>query len=175
MTREKSIGHEQTFEHDLIDLVDLRRELLRLSTQVGARLRRHGLTARTVSLKLRFADFRTISRSRTLGEPTAVGKRIFHEASTLLDAALPQGAAVRLIGVRAEQLVPDGDGSPLLWDPDEDWRDAENAIDRVAARFGGGVVTPAALVGRAPRKVGDTLNAKVIAERDGGGDASRTT
>jgi DNA polymerase-4 len=170
VTREKSIGHEQTFEHDLTDEVELRRELLRLSTQVAARLRKHGLAARTVALKLRFADFRTISRSRTLGEPTNVGKRIFEEVSELLAAALPEGGAVRLIGVRAEQLVPDGDGSPLLWDPDEDWRDAEHAIDKVAARFGGGLVTPAALVGRAPRRVGDTLNAKVITEREGRSD-----
>ncbi|WP_460569293.1 DNA polymerase IV [Humibacter soli] len=165
-TREKSIGHEETFEHDLTDLAVLRRELLRLSTQVAARLRKHGMTGRTVALKLRFADFRTISRSRTLGEPTNVGKRIFEEAAELLDAALDQGGAVRLLGVRAEQLVPDGTGAPLLWDPDEDWRDAEHAIDKVVAKFGGGVVTPAALVGSVPRRVGDTANAKVINERE---------
>ena len=68
--------------------------------------------------------------------------------------------------MRAEQLVPGGANAPVLWDPDEDWRDAENAIDRVAARFGAGAVTSAALVGTEPRRVGDTANAKVLRERE---------
>jgi DNA polymerase-4 len=165
-SREKSIGHEQTFEHDVTDAAVLRRELLRLSTQVAARLRSHRLTARTVALKLRYADFRTISRSRTLGDPTNVGRRIYEEAVTLLESALLPSDAIRLLGVRAEQLLPDGSGAPALWDPDEDWRDAEHAIDRVAAKFGAGAVTSAALVGTQPRRVGDTANARVIRERD---------
>jgi len=167
VSHEKSIGHEQTFETDVTDVTLLRRELLRLSTQVGARLRSHGMAGRTVALKLRYADFRTIARSRTLAEPTNVGKRLYEEAAGLLDATLRSGDAVRLIGVRAEQLLPDGSGAPVLWDPDEEWRDAENAIDRVAARFGAGTVTTASLVGTTPRKVGDTANARVIQERDG--------
>lgn len=165
-SREKSIGHEQTFEHDVTDASMLRRELLRLSGQVAARLRAHGLTARTVALKLRYADFRTISRSRTLTEPTNVGRRVYEEAASLLDAVLQPSDAIRLLGVRAEQLVPGGANAPVLWDPDEDWRDAENAIDRVAARFGAGAVTSAALVGTEPRRVGDTANAKVLRERE---------
>ena len=168
-SREKSIGHEQTFEQDVTDAAVLRRELLRLSSQVAARLRSHHLAARTVALKLRYADFRTISRSRTLGDPTNVGRRIYEEASTLLESALLPSDAIRLLGVRAEQLVPDGSGAPALWDPDEDWRDAEHAIDRVAARFGAGAVTSATLVGAQQRRVGETANARVIRERDAGG------
>ncbi|GAB3608182.1 DNA polymerase IV [Humibacter ginsengiterrae] len=166
VSREKSIGHEQTFEYDVTDASVLRRELLRLSGQVAARLRAHRLTSRTVALKLRYADFRTISRSRTLPEPTNVGRRLYEEAASLLDAVLQSGDAIRLLGVRAEQLLPDGSSAPVLWDPDEDWRDAENAIDRVAARFGAGAVTSAALVGNGPRRVGDTGNAKVLRERE---------
>jgi DNA polymerase-4 len=165
-SREKSIGHEQTFEIDVTDAAIVRRELLRLASQVGARLRSHGLVARTVSLKLRYADFRTITRSRTLAEPTNVGKRIFAEVAELVDAVLQPGDAVRLLGVRGESLVPDGAGAPLLWDPDEDWRDAEQAVDKVAARFGAGAVTSAALVGTRPRSVGDTANADVLRERE---------
>lgn len=172
-SREKSIGHEQTFEHDVTDRAVARRELLRLATQVGARLRSHSLVARTVSLKLRFADFRTITRSRTLAEPTNVGKRIFAEAVELLDAALQPGDAVRLLGVRGENLLADGAGAPLLWDPDEDWRDAEQAVDRVAARFGAGTITSAALVGTRPRSVGDTANAGVLREREEGRSGRR--
>lgn len=164
-SREKSIGHEQTFELDVTDVAVLRRELLRLSAQVGARLRTHHLVGRTVALKLRYADFRTISRSRTLAEPTNVGRRIYEETMDLLDSALHPGDAIRLLGVRAEQLLPDGSGAPVLWDPDEGWRDAEHAMDRVAARFGAGTVTSAALVGTTPRRVGDTANAKVLRER----------
>lgn len=166
-SREKSIGHEQTFEVDVTDAASLRRELLRLSQQVAARLRSHRLVGRTVALKLRYADFRTISRSHTLGEPTNVGRRVYEEAAGLLDAALQPGDAIRLLGVRAEQLAPDGSGPPMLWDPDEGWRDAEHAIDRVAARFGAGTVTSAVLVGSRPRRVGDTANARVLRERDG--------
>ncbi len=167
--REKSVGHEQTFPEDLTDAVVLRRELLRLSAQVASRLRSHGVAGRTVSLKLRFADFRTITRSRTLSEPTDVGRRIFEEAAVLLNAARRPGDAVRLLGVRAEQLVAEGAGAPALWDPDEGWRDAESAMDRAAARFGSGAVTSAALVGTRPRQVGDTANARVLDERVRGG------
>jgi len=70
------------------------------------------------------------------------------------------GGPIRLIGVRVEQLVADGGSSLALWDPDEDWRDAERAVDEVTARFGGGVVQPASLVGTRPRKVGDTSSVR---------------
>ncbi|WP_022881049.1 DNA polymerase IV [Gryllotalpicola ginsengisoli] len=152
---EKSIGHEQTFEHDVTDASTLRRELLRMSQQAAHRLRSAGAVGRTISLKLRYSDFRTISRSRTIGEPTAVGKRIYEEVAGLLGEAWRPGDRVRLIGVRVEQLEPDA-RSPLLWDPDEDWRDAERAVDDVSAKFGPGVVAPASLLGTRPRQVGES-------------------
>jgi DNA polymerase-4 len=159
-TREKSIGHEITFEHDVSDRTVLRRELLRLATQTSERLRRSGLVARTVALKLRYSDFRTVTRSRTLSEPTSVGRRIYDEVVEVFDALGGAGGPIRLIGVRVEQLVADGGSSLALWDPDEDWRDAERAVDEVTARFGGGVVQPASLVGTRPRKVGDTSSVR---------------
>lgn len=148
---EKSVGHETTFETDVTDPVAVHRELLRLSDAVGARLRRAGVQARTVALKLRFEDFSTISRSRTLAEPTDLGKRIYDEARSLYDAASQDGRPVRLIGVRAEGLV--GAVAELgLWDDDEQWRGAEGAVDAIGSRFGAGVVRPAALLGETPRR-----------------------
>ena len=149
---EKSIGHEVTFGYDLTDLEQLRRELLRLSDDVAVRLRRAGVVGRTVVLKLRYGDFRTVTRSRTLGEPTDVARRIYDEASAALGELAGDGARIRLIGVRAEQLRPSGSGA-MLWDPDEEWREAERTIDEVTARFGRGAVRPASLVKRAADRV----------------------
>ena len=101
--------------------------------------------ARTVVLKLRYQDFSTVTKSRTLAEPTNVGRRIYEEALAAFDALGAAGKRVRLIGVRAEQLG-EGGGSLGLWDPDEEWREAELAVDEVTARFGKGMLRPAALV-----------------------------
>jgi DNA polymerase-4 len=152
LTREeKSVGHETTFETDVTDAVALHRELLRLSDAVGARLRRAGVQARTISLKLRFEDFTTITRSRTLGEPTDLGKRIYEETRSLYDAAAQGGRPVRLIGVRGEGLS--GAVASLgLWDDDEQWREVEGTVDAIGSRFGAGVVRPAALLGETQRR-----------------------
>ncbi|MBB5632404.1 DNA polymerase-4 [Cryobacterium mesophilum] len=144
-TAEKSIGHEVTFEIDVSDAGTLRRELLRQASQVGRRLRASGLEGRTVVLKLRYADFTTITRSRTLAEPTDVGRRIADEVRDLYEAV---GAhpPVRLIGVRMEQLTDAGTNAAGLWDDDEDWRGAERVIDDVGERFGTDLVRPASLM-----------------------------
>ena len=176
---EKSIGHEVTFHHDLVDPDEIARELLRLAADVGARLRRARLLGRTVTLKLRYGDFTTVTRSRTLSEPTDVARRIYDEALASLAGLVGDGERVRLIGVRAEHLRPTGDGA-LLWDPDEEWRDAERTIDEVAARFGRGTVRPAALVrpageggrgarGAASRGAGTAGNGPRAAEPDDDG------
>lgn len=142
---EKSVGHEVTFEVDIADATVLRRDLLRQATQVGSRLRASGVKGRTVVLKLRYADFTTITRSRTLAEATDVGRRIADEVRELYDA-IGAHPPVRLIGVRMEQLAETGTGAAGLWDDDEDWRGAERAIDGVGERFGSDLVTPASLL-----------------------------
>ncbi|MDJ0324517.1 DNA polymerase IV [Cryobacterium sp. PH31-AA6] len=143
---EKSVGHEVTFEHDVTDVARLRSELLHQSDAVAARLRGAGLVGRCVVLKLRYADFSTVTRSRTLAEATDVGRRIYEEAAASFETLAASGIRVRLIGVRVEQLG-DGDGQGLgLWDPDDDWRGAERAVDSVTARFGRGAVRPASLL-----------------------------
>ena len=146
---EKSIGHEVTFGHDVTDPVALRRELLRLSDDVAVRLRRAGVTAKTIALKLRYDDFETISRSRTISAPTDLARVVYDEAVTLLDALEPLRAPIRLIGVRGEQLSRDTAAAPL-WEDAPGWREAESVMDAARARFGRGAVKPATLLGHEP-------------------------
>jgi DNA polymerase-4 len=143
---EKSVGHEVTFEYDITDPAVIRRELLRMSDQVAVRLRKAGMVGRTVVLKLRFGDFTTITRSRKLEEHTDLARRIYDEVVEIYEALERSDARIRLVGVRMEQLAPAADAALGLWDTDEGWRDAEQAIDAVSARFGRGFVKPAALV-----------------------------
>ncbi len=147
---EKSVGQEVTFEVDVTDPQLLRRALLRQSSEVAARLRSAGLVGRTVVLKLRFADFSTITRSRTLGEATYLGRRIFEEVRVVYDQ-LGEHRPVRLIGVRVEQLASSTDRQPALWDPDAGWREAELTIDEVSEKFGRGALGPASLLGQGKR------------------------
>ena len=145
---EKSVGHEVTFSTDVTDPVEIRRELLRLSDKVGVRLRAAGMSGRTVVLKLRTTDFATITRSKTLAEPTDLGRRIYDEVRAVYEATGKQHERIRLVGVRVEQLVPGGGGglSLGLWDDDADWREAESTMDALQARFGAAMLTPASLL-----------------------------
>ncbi|MEO3930026.1 DNA polymerase IV [Micromonosporaceae bacterium B7E4] len=145
---EKSIGAEVTFDTDLAEPETIRRALLALAEKVGVRLRRAGQVGRTISIKVRFADFRTVNRSRTLGGPTDVTREVFDTAWALFDALGP-GDRIRLIGVRVEGLS-DGDQTPrqlALGAPEHGWREAEAAADAAAARFGRSMVRPASLLG----------------------------
>ncbi len=145
---EKSVGAEETFPVDVDDPAVVRRELLRLSERTAARLRAAGQVGRTVSVKVRFADFTTITRSKTLKEHTDVGRVVYETASGLYDALGLERARLRLIGVRVEQIT-DADRQPvqlLLGEPERGWREAEQAVDEAARRFGVGAVRPAALV-----------------------------
>lgn len=144
---EKSLGAEETFAQDVADRRMLRRELLRLAERITAALRGRGLRGRTVAVKIRYPDFRTISRSRTLADPTDSGQVVFGVAADLLDISLPRGAAVRLLGVRVEQLVRGGLAEQLTLDGGEaNWSDAERAADAARSRFGAAAVRPAALL-----------------------------
>jgi len=146
--RERSIGADETFSYDIDDPVLIRRELLKLSDRTAARVRAAGLVGRTVSIKVRFADFTTITRSRTVRDPTDVSRDIFATAGALFDSLGLQRARIRLVGVRVEGLL-DAATAPvqgLLDEPDHGWRDADRAVDRASARFGAGAVRPASLV-----------------------------
>lgn len=148
--QEKSIGHEETFAHDVSDIAKLEQELLRLATRTGERLRDHHLEARTIAIKVRWDTFETLTRSRTLADPTNATQRIYRTARELFDSVNLGGRLtrpVRLIGVRAEQLLPAGGESMALWDEDEHWRAVDSAVDEVRGRFGASGLTPARLLG----------------------------
>ena len=145
---DKSIGSEETFSRDTDDPGVVRRELLRLSTKVAGRMRKSGVVGRTVTLRVRFADFTTITRSRTLREPTDVAVEVYATATDLYARLGLQRARLRLVGVRVEGLTPvtssyrqlELHGRPF------GWPEAERAVDKAATRFGKHAVVPAALV-----------------------------
>jgi DNA polymerase-4 len=153
---EKSTGHEETFSTDIDDPAVIHRELLLLSERTAGRLRSGGWLARTVSIKVRFADFATITRSRTLDVPTDVGQELYDTARALYDALGLDRARIRLVGVRAERLVDAGSASQQLelGARERGRRDAELAADRAARRFGAGAVRPATLLRRDGRPGG---------------------
>jgi DNA polymerase IV len=151
--REKSVGAEETFDVDVVDPEVIRRELLRLSRRTARALRSSGCAARTIVVKLRKADFRTITRSRTLPEPTDLPQTIYETACALYAASGLSGQArLRLVGVRASGLVSftGGPAQLALDDRPASWREAETAVDRIAGRFGTDAVRPATLVERPP-------------------------
>jgi DNA polymerase-4 len=150
--RERSVGAEETFARDVDDPDVILAELLRLSEKVGARLRRAGLSGSTVSIKVRFADFTTLTRSHTRKVPTDVSREIFHEARSLYLALRLDRARIRLVGVRVEGIVETDEVETqlLLGAPDRGWREAEEAVDRLTDRFGRGSVRPARLLPDTP-------------------------
>ncbi len=147
---EKSVGAEETFPVDIDDPEVIRRELLRLSGKTARALRSAGCVARTVTVKLRLASFKTITRSKTLTEPTDVAREIYAAACALYEGSgLDRRARLRLVGVRATGLRPAGGAMrQLAFDErPSGWREAERAVDRIARRFGTDAVRPAALFG----------------------------
>jgi DNA polymerase IV len=144
---EKSVGAEETFPVDVDDPEVIRRELLRLSGRTATALRAAGCVARTVTVKLRLASFKTITRSRTLAEPTDVAREIYATACALYEGSGLGGARLRLVGVRAAGLRPAAGSARQLafGDRPAGWREAEQVMDRITSRFGAGVVRPAAL------------------------------
>ena len=154
---EKSVGAEETFPRDVDDPEIVLREVLRLSERVAARLRAQDVVGRTVVLKVRFADFTTITRSRTLPEHTDVARTVYGTARDLFERLGLDRARLRLVGVRVEGLVPavSGHRQLALDERPQGWREAERAVDRASARFGAGAVRPAALVPEGTEAAGE--------------------
>ena len=171
----KSIGHEETFPEDLLDREQLSVHLLRMADAVAGRTRAHEVLGRTVTLKVRFADFVTITRSSTLSSPVDTGPAIARAATALLEQ-VDLGAGVRLLGVSVSNLVEDAArqlsfedlvAAPSA-DPDgPEWHAVTDAIDAVRARFGRTALGPAALLRDPNRDV-------VPGERPWGPDAPET-
>lgn len=160
--RAKSISHEETFPVDVTDPVRLATEAVRMADAVAARLRTAGASARTVTVKVRFHDFRTVTRSCTLATAVDTGTDVARAAKELLGRVDPT-AGVRLLGVGvtglddsgAVQLTLDaaagaGDGGDA-----GSWHDATAAVDAIRRRFGADAIHPAALTGRGTTQRGD--------------------
>lgn len=163
----KSIGHEETYAVDVVDRRELERRLVLMADAVAHRAREHGVVARTITLKLRYGDFTTLTRSYTFPSPQATGPGLWTAAKALL-SALDLKDGVRLLGVSASGLVPaeaspgeqlqlslgadEARGAPGGQAPPErspgpaarraDWTKASEAVDAVRARFGQSAVRP---------------------------------
>src|SRR5262249_51552888 len=143
----KSMGAEETFDRDHRDEDRLRQTLRGQAERVARELRAEGLMGRTVTLKLRFADFSTITRSHTV-DPTQDGLTIYREASALL-ARVALRQPVRLIGVSMSGLHAVGEGQLPLLGPDTARRESlARALDRLVQRFGEESIVPASVLPR---------------------------
>jgi DNA polymerase-4 len=145
----KSIGHEETFTNDIHDFEELRRHLVRLSDAVAARVRANESAARTLTLKIKYSDFQSITRSVTVDEPRSTGPGFVDAIEPLLKA-VSLSPGVRLLGVSASQFVDGSDGGvgrqPSLFDhaddpvesahDEETWSSASEAIDEIRRKFG---------------------------------------
>jgi DNA polymerase-4 len=145
---EHSMGAQETFGRDTDDRELIVREILRLAAKVARRMRVAGVAGRTITLTVRFADFTTITRSRTLVEATDVTVEVHRAATRLFDGLGLQRARIRLVGVRVEGLVPRGrvHRQLVLGEREHGWSEADRAVDRATHRFGSAAVRPASLL-----------------------------
>jgi DNA polymerase IV len=133
----KSISHEETFAEDLLDGQVIDATLADLAQHVAARLRRHGLFARTVALKLRYSNFQTLTRARTLPEPTQLDGALLETARRLLAENWDQRRKVRLLGVAASGLSESpGQANLLTAESENKWNRALAAADLLRGRYG---------------------------------------
>ena len=166
----KSISHEETYAVDRVDVDGLHGEAVRMSDAVAARMRKASLTGRTVTLKIRYGDFRTMTRSKTLAKGIQDGQALASIAGKLL-ASIELGDGIRLMGIGVSNLSP-CDEEPVQMqlfaesqderherDEAERWRSATGAIDSIRDRFGDSAVAPAATMGPGGirlKRAGDT-------------------
>ncbi|CAB4587918.1 unannotated protein [freshwater metagenome] len=149
-SQEKSIGRSQTFNTDLTDVKDMNRELLRMATDVASRARGHGILGHTVTVTIRYGDWTTITRSHTLADASNATRVIATEARKLLASVPDVNRGVRLLGVRLENLIGEGDFA-VLWEDEADGHEIDDVVDAVATKFGSGAVQPASLIRRPNR------------------------
>lgn len=144
--QEKSQSKERTFARNITARAEIETELIGQAHALARRLRSHGLVGVTVAIKVRFADFRTITRSRSLTRATDVGAVIAEVAGALLRNVAIPASGVRLVGCRIEGLSKRADGVQLAIGEREKIRKAEATADAIAKRFGTGSISPARLI-----------------------------
>lgn len=145
---DKSISAAETFAQDIDDPEEILQEFLRLTEKAAARLRENDFYTKTISIKVRFADFSTISRSKTLPLPIDSTHDIYEVAKSLYLALNLDRARLRLVGISLDNLSEAAPEQLLLGAREKGWREADTAIDRAKLRFGGGSVRPGRLIKR---------------------------
>ncbi len=143
---DRSISAAETFPQDLDNPEEILTEFLRLTERATARLRDRGLFAKTISIKVRFADFSTINRSKTLPLPIDSTHDVYEVAKGLYQGLRIDRARLRLVGVSLENLSQGAPHQMMLGEREVGWRQAEGAMDQARARFGKGSVRPARLI-----------------------------
>jgi DNA polymerase-4 len=145
---DKSISAAETFDSDTEDQEIVLRELLRLTEKATYRMREKDFSARTISIKVRFADFKTISRSKTVPLAISATHEVYEVVKALFLGLKLDRARIRLVGVSLDGLEDGIDASEqlVLGERENGWRQATAAIDKASARFGQGSVRPARLI-----------------------------
>jgi DNA polymerase-4 len=136
----KSIGNEVTFAQDLRTREDAEVNLLALAAKVGRRIRRHGYSGRTITIKVRFGSFKTITRSRTLSDATFLDDTIYKTATSLF-AGVQLQEGIRLLGITVSNLHLGAGQTGLFSDAEDKLAKVSSAVDRLKDRFGEGAVT----------------------------------
>jgi DNA polymerase-4 len=143
---DKSISAAETFDRDIDDPAIVAKEILRMCERASSRMRERSLFAKTITLKIRFADFTTINRSKTLPLPIDTTHEIYEVAKALYDALSIERARIRLVGVSLDNLHTDSHEQLVLGARESSWRELQGGIDAAKARFGSDSVRPGRLI-----------------------------
>jgi len=144
---EKSISSSETFDQDLDSQEEILKEFLRLTERSVERMREKGFAAGTISIKVRFIDFKTISRSKTVDLPITGTQEIFEVVKNLYLALNLENVLIRLVGVSLDSLVEDEEiNQMVLGQRTSGWQQADKAVDRIKNKFGSASLRPARLV-----------------------------
>ena len=143
---DKSISAAETFDRDIDDPDIVAKEILRMCERASSRMRERSLFAKTITLKVRFADFTTVNRSKTLPLPIDTTHEIYEVAKALYEALSIERARIRLVGVSLENLHTDTHEQLVLGARESSWRELQGGIDAAKARFGRDSVRPGRLI-----------------------------
>lgn len=143
---DKSISAAQTFDRDIDDPETISKEILRMCERASSRMRERSLFAKTITLKIRFADFTTINRSKTLPLPIDTTHEIYEVAKGLYEGLSIERARIRLVGVSLDNLHTDTHEQLVLGGRESSWRELQEGIDAAKARFGRDSVRPGRLI-----------------------------
>ena len=143
---DKSISAAETFDRDIDDPEIIAKEILRMCERASSRMRERSLFAKTITLKIRFADFTTINRSKTLPLPIDTTHEIYEVAKGLYEGLSIERARIRLVGVSLDNLHTDTHEQLVLGGRESSWRELQEGIDAAKARFGRDSVRPGRLI-----------------------------